>query len=154
MRCRKCGGELVAHFAGFPTALPELLIRAATSERGYCAKCGNPWARLLKRCRNVQQEERVKSRAAKPKGDCERATAPDDALREVYETVGWRPTCRCDNAGEPVPGVVLDPFLGTGSTALAAERLGRRWIGIELNANYCALARHRLAEVQGIFHAA
>jgi site-specific DNA-methyltransferase (cytosine-N4-specific) len=47
-------------------------------------------------------------------------------------------------AGCPVGGVVLDPFLGTGTTALAAERLGRRWIGIELNPAYVQLAQERL----------
>ena len=39
---------------------------------------------------------------------------------------------------------VLDPFLGSGSTAVAAEALGRRWVGIERNADYAALARRRL----------
>jgi site-specific DNA-methyltransferase (cytosine-N4-specific) len=47
-------------------------------------------------------------------------------------------------AGCPVGGVVLDPFLGTGTTALAAERLGRRWVGIELNPDYVQLAEERL----------
>lgn len=42
------------------------------------------------------------------------------------------------------PGRVLDPFMGAGSTALAAEMHGRAWIGVELNANYAALAEQRL----------
>jgi DNA modification methylase len=41
--------------------------------------------------------------------------------------------------------LVLDPFLGSGTTAEVAERLGRRWIGIELSA-YAALARRRTAQ--------
>lgn len=49
-------------------------------------------------------------------------------------------------AGCPKGGVVLDPFLGTGTTAVAAERLGRRWVGIELNPAYVALARQRLRQ--------
>lgn len=44
----------------------------------------------------------------------------------------------------PKGGVVLDPFLGTGTTAIVAQRLGRRWVGIELNPEYVALAKHRL----------
>jgi len=42
-------------------------------------------------------------------------------------------------------GPVLDPFLGSGSTAVAAERLGRPWVGIEKSAAYCELARRRVA---------
>ena len=46
------------------------------------------------------------------------------------------------------PGdVVLDPFLGTGTTAVVAKRLGRRWIGIERDPQYAALAEQRIAAV-------
>jgi site-specific DNA-methyltransferase (adenine-specific) len=47
-------------------------------------------------------------------------------------------------AGCPKGGVVLDPFLGSGTTALVAERLGRQWIGIELNPEYVRIAEGRL----------
>jgi hypothetical protein len=63
-------------------------------------------------------------------------------------TIAWRSTCDCPPA-EPIPATVLDPFLGSGSTAIAAERLGRRWIGIELNPAYVAMAEKRLADVRG-----
>lgn len=43
------------------------------------------------------------------------------------------------------PGVVLDPFMGAGTTAIAAERAGRDWIGIELNPSYRRLALERIA---------
>ncbi len=42
--------------------------------------------------------------------------------------------------------LVLDPFLGSGTTALAAEHAGRRWLGIETSGEYCRLAARRLAE--------
>jgi DNA modification methylase len=45
------------------------------------------------------------------------------------------------------PGdVVLDPFMGSGSTAIAALQTGRHYVGYELSAEYCALAEQRLAE--------
>ena len=42
---------------------------------------------------------------------------------------------------------VLDPFLGSGSTALAVLHTGRRFIGYEISPEYCELAAKRLAEV-------
>lgn len=53
---------------------------------------------------------------------------------------------RCIRAGSAPGNVILDPFSGVGTTALVAERLGRRAIGIELNAAYVELAAARLME--------
>lgn len=46
----------------------------------------------------------------------------------------------------PVGGVVLDPFLGSGTTAVAAQRLGRKYIGIEKNQRFYRIAENRLKE--------
>lgn len=50
----------------------------------------------------------------------------------------------CLLAGCPPGGVVLDPFLGSGTTAAVAKQLGRHYIGIELNPEYCTLAEKRI----------
>jgi site-specific DNA-methyltransferase (adenine-specific)/site-specific DNA-methyltransferase (cytosine-N4-specific) len=42
--------------------------------------------------------------------------------------------------------VVLDPFIGSGTTAVAAKQLGRRWIGIEKELEYVQLAQQRIRE--------
>ena len=42
-------------------------------------------------------------------------------------------------------GIVLDPFLGAGTTALVALKAGRDFVGIELNAEYVAMAEKRIA---------
>lgn len=46
----------------------------------------------------------------------------------------------------PVGGTVLDMWMGSGTTALVAEKLNRRWIGIELNPDYCKIAKRRLSK--------
>jgi len=42
--------------------------------------------------------------------------------------------------------LVLDPFLGSGTTAIAAKQLGRKFIGIEIEPKYCEIAKQRLAQ--------
>jgi site-specific DNA-methyltransferase (adenine-specific) len=59
-------------------------------------------------------------------------TKPLDLMRLLVE--------RCP------PGVVLDPFMGSGSTLRAAKELGRKAIGIEINEEYCQVAVNRLAQ--------
>lgn len=54
----------------------------------------------------------------------------------------------CIKAGCPEDGIVLDPFMGSGTVAYVAEQLKRKWIGIELNPEYCEIARKRLQDVQ------
>lgn len=48
------------------------------------------------------------------------------------------------DAGCPVGGVILDPFMGSGTTALYCEKLGIKWIGIELNESYCNTIKERV----------
>ena len=49
-------------------------------------------------------------------------------------------------AGCPEDGIVLDPFIGSGTTAFVAEKLKRNWLGIELNPEYAKLAEERISQ--------
>ncbi len=57
----------------------------------------------------------------------------------------WEQACDCPVVGDYTePGIVLDPFAGAGTTLLVAKRLGRRFVGIELNEEYVAMAQQRV----------
>lgn len=86
-----------SHFAVFPPSLPEICIKASTSEAGCCPECGSPWARV-------------------------------DGAVEYHRT--------CEHELEPVPCRVLDPFSGSGTTALVAHQLGRNGFGMDLSLQY------------------
>lgn len=58
----------------------------------------------------------------------------------------------CIKAGCPIGGVVLDPFMGAGTTALVSAKLNRNYIGVELNPTYAAMADKRLKKELGIFY--
>ena len=69
-------------------------------------------------------------------------TLIDDKCGSVKE-YGWSECCVC---GESDWGkaIVLDPFAGSGTTLLTAEKMFKRWIGVELNPKYCEMAKNRL----------
>lgn len=51
---------------------------------------------------------------------------------------------RCIKLFSYVGDTVLDPFLGSGTTALAAKRVNRKCVGLELNPDFCELAKNRI----------
>lgn len=57
----------------------------------------------------------------------------------------------CMVAGSPVNGIVLDPFMGSGTVGMVGLLQGRNYIGIEINEDYCKLARQRIRqETEGL----
>lgn len=82
--------------------------------------------------RDTRRARSVWSISPQPYREAHFATMPSDLAE------------RCIKAGSRVGDVVLDPFGGAGTTSLAATRLGRRAVLIELNAYYVTLARARL----------
>lgn len=58
---------------------------------------------------------------------------------------------RMIKSGCPENGLVLDPFMGAGTTAVTAISLNRNFVGFELNSDYCRLIEKRLSETHGLF---
>jgi len=132
-----------AHFAVFPPELPRICMLAGTSEMGCCPQCGAPLKRMVEHTRTLIQPPSAKNRQSSVSGL--NSTGPRPSATTI--TTGWEPTCDCD-AGDPVPCTVLDPFNGSGTTGAVAVALGRRYVGIELNPEYVALSRQRIASAQ------
>ncbi len=135
-----------AHFATFPEALVELCIKAGTSERGCCPKCGAPWRRVTEHVKwehdPAASDDQRRRCAGRISGGTSSTTI--GSKRQGYnETLGWDPSCTC-SAGDPIPCVVLDPFGGSGTVAKVARDLGRSSILIELNPEYVGIAKKRL----------
>ena len=54
----------------------------------------------------------------------------------------------CILAGSPKGGIVLDPLFGSGTTGAVSKRLGRQYIGIDINPKYCGLAEQRISKIK------
>lgn len=135
-----------SHYATFPEALVEPCVKACTSEKGQCPKCGSPWVRVIERGKSCWD-------ARKEAGEPIRKGDAAETIQQTYSagwgcgkhnawkaehpdsTLGWRPSCSCPPA-EPVPQIILDPFGGSGTVAQVAYRLGRDFIVCELNEAY------------------
>jgi DNA modification methylase len=131
-----------AHYAPFPAALIRPLLAAGCPER-LCATCGRAWQRRGTRPLGALPASHGGSSFARGKTG---VNGLGRVQQEPSTTSGpghLVPGCAC--AGGTVPGVVLDPFLGSGTTAAAALAMGRHALGIELSADYLALARRRCA---------
>ena len=135
------GGFPGAHFATFPPALVEPCIKAGTSEKGCCASCGAPIRRVVEATGGTIGEAWHDHSDDLGRGQQKDADGMESYARE---TTGWEPTCDCEDAGEPVPCKVLDPFGGAGTAAMVADRLGRDAVLVELNKEYAEMARDRI----------
>jgi len=148
-----------AHFATFPEALVEPCIKAGTSERGCCPSCGKPWERVVERT-PMEVREGKKGRVVRTQCSGTMTKAPTSI------TTGWRPTCGCgtcddrdlgsdgvtNHSPEPIPCTVLDPFGGSGTVGVVAERLGRDAILCELNLEYAEMSRKRIKDDAPMFN--
>jgi site-specific DNA-methyltransferase (adenine-specific) len=104
------------HVGGHFATFPESLVRRpilATAPLKVCTACGRPWRRSKRQVRY---------------------------LAGVPQT---RPLVPCGCGAATKPGIVLDPFAGSGTTLKVAREMGRDALGIELSPTYADLARER-----------
>jgi len=128
-----------AHFAVFPEELIEPCILAGTSQRGHCPKCNVRWSRQIEHTNMVlNKTDRNTNRGTRI------GTSGTMISAAKNITTGWKSNCNCGI--DPVQDVVLDPFMGSGTTAQVAQQLGRQYLGCELNENYKALQDKRVAQ--------
>jgi DNA modification methylase len=136
-----------SHFAVFPYELAETCIKAGAPTH-TCAACGKPWERIVHRGNSEHH--------CRPGCGC----SADQKHGQQNWGSGWQKygnysntaiatdefeaTCKCN--AESVPGTVLDPFSGAGTTGVVCRDLGLNYIGIELNPEYAEMSRERIAD--------
>jgi DNA modification methylase len=135
------------HYAAFPTELVHRCLAAGTSAKGYCPACGAPWVRCIEE--NFRQTQNGVRADAKGLNELDGRGGYPRGVTETT-TTGWRPSCPCPPSG-PRPGLVLDPFAGSGRTGIEALRMGLDFIGIDLNEEYCTMSRRLLREESPLF---
>jgi site-specific DNA-methyltransferase (adenine-specific) len=141
-------------YAKFPADLSQVLIYRKPADAGVVGSITGfrrdieaiflvgPWPR-----RNAQRSSVLTSRAANIGGTSSPAgrtghphTKPLDIMEKLIDAC-------------PPAGVIADPFAGSGTTLIAAKRLGRIAIGVEIDERYCELAARRLDQHALIFGA-
>jgi DNA modification methylase len=129
----------------FPPELCEKPIKSSCPPR-VCADCGAPYEREVED-KGLGGEAKIQQ-GERPAAD-ERGVSESSLLRtngrtwREREFKGWTPTCDCATDATQ-PGIVLDPFCGTGTACLVGKRLGRRFVGIDLDPESVALAQQRV----------
>jgi len=134
-----------SHYAPFPTKLVEVLIKVGCPEQ-VCKKCGKPRERIVEKNYNPTRPGKnvltgKSGSDLDPNKSLHRSELSTKRMTIEYYTAGWT-DCGC-NAGW-TSGIVLDPFLGSGTVALVALQMGRRFVGVELNREYCEMAYRRI----------
>ena len=149
-----------AHFAVFPIELIEPCILAGTSAKGNCSTCGNPWKRVVEKdgaygdnhgnfgkhdSKWEGQDKQSSGHRMQKNMNRMRAQGKDhDNPFPKTRTVGWEATCECET--DVTPAVVFDPFGGSGTTAMAAIKHGRKAILTELSEEYVGIAEKRITD--------
>ena len=117
----------------------DMVVAAGDKHRGF----GNTGKSMAEYIGSGRNKRTVWTVATHPYPEAHFATFPPDLIKP------------CIKAGCPEEGIVIDPFMGSGTTAEVCCNLNRQFIGIELNPEYCKLAETRIARATAqmrLFH--
>ncbi len=133
--------NLPDHFAAYPPELCRRII-LGWSPKGVCQKCGEGRRPMVER---TPMEWTPSGRQDTTELQGPRPTSGRMDKAPTSTIVGE--VCACSTPDAPtLPGLILDPMCGTGTTVGVAHKLGRHGIGVDLSEDYCRLARWRIAE--------
>jgi len=130
----------VDHFAAFPQEWPRRLILGWCPQE-VCSECGQGRAPVVEK--DYAGVVSTIPGGTSTEGRHRSTQGIDHDVATVATITGY--ACACpDNSAPSTPGVVLDPFAGTGTTVMVARALGRTGIGVDLSADYLRLANWRV----------
>lgn len=138
------------HYAPYPTTLCERPV-VMTCPMNVCMTCGHIRTRIIEKRVYAEpktgRHSRIFGKYTSDEGNtliesAGRRDAGRHYIPKMPVTIGWK-ECTCK---QWVRGVVLDPFMGSGTTGEIALKLGRNFIGIDLYDNYVNMADERCQE--------
>ena len=136
------------HFAVYPPLLIAPFIHASVPKQ-CCSGCGKPWAPVVDvsgKTTGRRKDYQIKETMER-KGFTEdaRAWPGGDIPTAKSVVIRYDPTCKCSIVNDeqprggprpPVPGLVLDPFMGSGTTGLVAREFGVDFVGCDISFQY------------------
>ena len=143
-----------AHFAVYPEALCKTPIQAGCPLY-VCSKCGKPREIIIERSsiseeyhkENEKQHYKLLSQINLSKTSALRISGNKYNDWKVANPDKFLGYTDCGCGAEFIPGIVLDPFFGSGTTGVTALKLNRNFVGIELNPEYIEIAQKRINQI-------
>ena len=138
-----------AHFAVFPEALIETPIQAGCPKY-VCKKCGKARVKMYEKGELISSGPN--KMAIKPRGFAQNTLVKQNLPKDPYgdlprrelKEIGYT-DCGCNAGFEG--GVVMDIFMGSGTTARVAKKQGKQYLGIELKQEYIDMAEKRIRKI-------
>lgn len=130
-----------AHHATFPWQLIKPIIEAGCP-RFVCTECNSPRFTLLNTTSLGRSWHDHSADLGKGQSQAHGEMSTFYAQGNYKREINGLSDCSCNAPYKP--GIILDPFMGSGTTAIAARKLGRDFVGIDLSEKYIQMARKRI----------